>query len=88
MFLFGTADDKAGHSSLVLVDALRESKVPVEFHFLSTGVSSYGLPKDNQASETWPVLFVSWFKKTYLDHVKKQQSCKKCISEYCFELNV
>ncbi len=32
MFLFGTADDKAGHSSLVLADALRANQIPVQLY--------------------------------------------------------
>lgn len=67
MFLFGTADDKAGHSSLVLADALRGSKVPVEFHFLPTGGHGYGLRKGNPAAEAWPVLAENWMKEYVLN---------------------
>jgi len=67
MFLFGTADDKAGHSSLVLADALRGSKVPVEFHFLPKGGHGYGLRKGNPAADAWPGLAENWLREYVLN---------------------
>nr|WP_319272739.1 alpha/beta hydrolase [uncultured Draconibacterium sp.] len=67
MFLFGTADDNAGHSSLVLADALRGSKVPVELHFMPQGGHGYGLRKGNPAAEIWPVFAEDWMKRFVLE---------------------
>lgn len=62
MFIFGTADDKHGNSSLVLASELRKHKVPVELHFLATGGHGYGLRRGNVAAETWPMLAEKWLK--------------------------
>lgn len=63
MFIFGTADDPHGNSALVMASALRNSKKPVDLHFLSEGGHGYGLRKGNIAAETWPVLLETWLKK-------------------------
>ena len=63
MFIFGTADDKYGNSSLVMAGALRDNEVPVELHFLSFGGHGYGLRPGNAAAETWPRLAAIWLKK-------------------------
>ena len=60
MFMFETADDPYGNSSLVMAGALRDNKIPVEMHFLSTGGHGYGLRKGNIAGETWPALAEKW----------------------------
>lgn len=59
-FIFGTADDKYGNSSLVMTSALRDKKIPVELHVLANGGHGYGLRKGNVAAETWPVLAEKW----------------------------
>lgn len=59
-FIFGTADDKYGNSGLVMAGALRDAKVPVEFHMLPYGGHGYGLRKGNKAAETWPALCEEW----------------------------
>ncbi|MDX1286220.1 MAG: alpha/beta hydrolase [Draconibacterium sp.] len=60
MFIFGTADDRVGNSSLVFTQAMRDAKVPVELHFLPTGGHGYGLRPGNIAAETWPPLAAKW----------------------------
>ncbi|WP_240469585.1 alpha/beta hydrolase [Cyclobacterium sp. SYSU L10401] len=60
MFIFGTADDTYGNSSLVMAGALRDHKVPVELHLLPEGGHGYGLRSGNIAAETWPSLAESW----------------------------
>lgn len=60
MFLFATADDPYGNSSLVMAKALRDAKVDVELHFLPKGGHGYGLRKGNVAAETWPGLAQKW----------------------------
>lgn len=60
MFIFGTADDKYGNSSLVMAGALRDHKVPVALHLLPEGGHGYGMRPGNIAAETWPVLAESW----------------------------
>lgn len=62
-FIFGTADDKYGNSSLVMAQALRNKEIPVDLHFLSKGGHGYGLREGNPAAETWPVLAEAWLGK-------------------------
>lgn len=59
-FIFGTADDTYGNSSLVITTALRDKKIPVELHFLPAGGHGYGLRKGNVAAEAWPTLLQQW----------------------------
>ncbi len=68
-FVFGTADDKYGNSSLVITTALRDNKIPVELHVLAQGGHGYGLRPGNMAAETWPVLLKGWLK--YLTFTKE-----------------
>jgi len=63
MFIFGTADDKYGNSSLVMATALRDHQVPVELHFYSEGGHGYGLRPGNSAAEAWPTLASKWLEK-------------------------
>ncbi len=67
MFIFATADDRVGNSSLVMTTALRDAKVPVELHFLPSGGHGYGLRPGNIAGETWPNLAERWMKKIIAD---------------------
>jgi acetyl esterase/lipase len=60
MYIFQTADDEHANSSLVMAGALRDNKIPVELHLLSTGDHGYGLRPGNTAAETWPVLAEKW----------------------------
>ncbi len=60
MFIFQTADDPYGHSSLVMANALRKAEIPVEMHLYPTGGHGYGLRKDNPAGKTWPQLAEKW----------------------------
>lgn len=63
MFIFQTADDRYGNSSLVMAAALRDHKIPFELHMLSSGGHGYGLRPGNTAAETWPGLAETWLKK-------------------------
>jgi len=63
MFVFQTADDPWGNSSLVMAGALRDAKVPVELHLLATGGHGYGVRQGNPAAETWPELAAKWLEK-------------------------
>jgi len=60
MFIFETADDPYGNSALVMAQALRDAKVPVELPFMPEGGHGYGLRSGNPAAETWPVLMGKW----------------------------
>ena len=60
IFIFQTADDPYGNSALVMAGALRNAKLPVELHFLSTGGHGYGLRPGKIAAETWPLLAEKW----------------------------
>ncbi len=62
-FIFQTADDRLGNSSLVYTTALRDAKVPVELHLMSEGGHGYGMRTGNTAAETWPALAEIWLKK-------------------------
>jgi acetyl esterase/lipase len=60
MFIFQTADDSFGNSSLVMAGALRNAKSPVELHFYQKGGHGYGLRPGNPAAEMWPPLAEEW----------------------------
>ncbi|HEX2976807.1 MAG TPA: alpha/beta hydrolase [Bacteroidales bacterium] len=62
MFLFQTADDPYGNSSIVMAGALRKQKIPVELHLMPKGGHGYGLRSGIPAAETWPVLAEKWLK--------------------------
>ncbi len=64
-FIFQTADDHVGNSSLVYATALRDAKVPVELHILPEGGHGYGLRQGSEAAETWPKLAEKWLKKLF-----------------------
>ena len=59
-FIFGTADDEYGNSSLVFAQALRDNHTPVELHLLPSGGHGYGLRPGNIAAEAWPSLAETW----------------------------
>ena len=71
MFIFGTADDKHGNSSLVMTGALRDAGIPVELHLLATGGHGYGLREGNLAAETWPGLAEKWLDKIVLSEERR-----------------
>lgn len=62
VFIFQTADDQYGNSALVMAGALRDAKLPVELHLLSTGGHGYGLRPGKPAPDTWPGLAEKWLK--------------------------
>jgi acetyl esterase/lipase len=62
IYIFQTADDPYGNSALIMAGALRNAKLPVELHFLSTGGHGYGLRPGKVAAETWPMLAEKWLK--------------------------
>lgn len=63
MFVFGTIDDPHYNSSLTIVNAFKESKVPFESHILKLGGHGYGLRQGNKAATTWPLLAAKWLNK-------------------------
>ena len=71
IYIFQTADDPYGNSALVMAGALRNAKLPVELHFLSTGGHGYGLRPGKVAAETWPVLAEKWLKTTLKEEQPK-----------------
>lgn len=62
-FIFGTADDIHGNSTLVMATALRDHKIPVELHLLPRGGHGYGKRPGNIAAETWPNLAKKWLEE-------------------------
>lgn len=67
-FIFGTADDYYGNSSLVMAQALRNNETSVELHVYNNGGHGYGLRKGNTAAETWPILAEKWLKNITKKH--------------------
>ena len=61
MFVFQTADDVYGNSALVISQALRDHKIPVELHLYPKGGHGYGL-RDYKAhvASIWPKLMEMW----------------------------
>ena len=66
MYIFQTADDPYGNSSIVMAGALRIAKLSVELHLLPKGGHGYGLRKGKVAAETWPVLAEKWLQEVVL----------------------
>lgn len=62
-FIFGTADDPYGNSTLVMATALRDHKIPVELHLLPKGGHGYGMRPGNRAAEAWPIMVKQWLEK-------------------------
>lgn len=60
IFLFATADDSHCNSSLVMTQALRNQKVPVELHVMPIGGHGYGLRAG--AGLQWTPLAEDWLK--------------------------
>jgi acetyl esterase/lipase len=63
VFLFQTADDQFGNSSIVMAQSLRNAQIPVELHLMPSGGHGYGLRQGNYAAETWPELAEKWVKR-------------------------
>ncbi len=60
MFLFATDDDRHTNSSLVMAQALRKKKVPVELHVMPEGGHGYGLRSDTAVGKLWPLWAEKW----------------------------
>lgn len=61
MYIFATADDFFSNSALVMTQALRDYKIPVELHLMPTGGHGYGMRRD--AGLIWPVWAETWLKE-------------------------
>jgi acetyl esterase/lipase len=66
-FIFQTADDDYGNSSIVMAAALRNAKLPFEFHMLAKGGHGYGLRSGIDAAEVWPLLAEKWLRSVIKD---------------------
>jgi acetyl esterase/lipase len=64
VFIFQTADDFVGNSSVVMASAMMKAKLPVELHLLPKGGHGYGLRPGSLAPETWPLLAEKWLLRT------------------------
>lgn len=60
MFIFATADDGYSNSALVMAQALRYNKTPVELHLLPKGGHGYGMR--TTVGKIWPGLAAEWLK--------------------------
>ncbi|MES3016319.1 MAG: alpha/beta hydrolase [Bacteroidota bacterium] len=63
VFIFFTADDQ-NDLPLPLANALRQLKLPFEFHIYPKGGHGYGLRKGNMAATEWPGLVEKWLINT------------------------
>lgn len=63
VFIFFTADDP-NDLPLPLANALREQKLPFEFHIYPKGGHGYGLRSGNAAAMEWPRLAEKWLTNT------------------------
>lgn len=60
-FVFQTADDPYGNSALVISQALRHHKIPVQLHIYEKGGHGYGLRANlAEAASKWPKLMEEW----------------------------
>lgn len=60
-FVFQTADDRYGNSALVISQALRNHKIPVQLHIYEKGGHGYGLRTNlAEAASKWPKLMEEW----------------------------
>ena len=60
-FVFQTADDRYGNSALVISQALRNRKIPVQLHIYEKGGHGYGLRANlAEAASKWPKLMEEW----------------------------
>lgn len=60
-FVFQTADDPYGNSALVISQALRNHKIPVQLHIYEKGGHGYGLRANlAEAASKWPKLMKEW----------------------------
>lgn len=60
-FVFQTADDPYGNSALVISQALRNHKIPVQLHIYEKGGHGYGLRANlAEAASKWPKLMEEW----------------------------
>lgn len=60
-FVFQTADDRYGNSALVIFQALRNHKIPVQLHIYEKGGHGYGLRANlAEAASKWPKLMEEW----------------------------
>ena len=64
VFIFQAADDTYANSSLVMAQALRDHKIPVELHLVPKGGHGFGLRTGNPAAVTWPPLAEKWLEET------------------------
>lgn len=60
-FVFQTADDPYGNSALVISQALRNQKIPVQLHIYEKGGHGYGLRAHlAEAASKWTKLMETW----------------------------
>jgi hypothetical protein len=48
-----------------MATALRNAKLSVELHLLTSGGHGYGLRQEKEAPDTWPLLAEKWLKKQF-----------------------
>jgi acetyl esterase/lipase len=63
IFMFVASDDPF-NAPFPLGQALRDQKLPFEFHIVAKGGHGYGMRKGNPAAEAWPPLAATWLRQT------------------------
>lgn len=62
-FIVTAGDDFTVKDSFAMVNAMREKRVPCEFHLFERGGHGYGMTKpDNPVTASWPGLLENWLK--------------------------
>jgi acetyl esterase/lipase len=63
-FIVTAGDDFTVQDSQAMVDAMREKRIPCEFHLFERGGHGYGMTKpDHPVTDCWPGLLENWFKR-------------------------
>lgn len=63
-FIVTAGDDFTVKDSLAMLKAMREKRVPCEFHIFECGKHGYGMTKpNNPVTKFWPALLEEWLKR-------------------------
>jgi acetyl esterase/lipase len=65
-FMVQTKDDKLLKTTIPYAEAMKEKKVPTEFHLFDVGGHGYGLRPSKNPVSKWPELCEKWLKETLI----------------------
>ena len=69
-FILQTKDDGLVKMTIPYAEALKEKKVPTEFHLFDVGGHGYGLRPSKNPVSKWPELAEKWIKKTLAEKTR------------------